>query len=155
MFSRFTSACCIWYLYIAGKVNRILLPIFIINLMIKIKRNLYKKPKKKVKVNRKVANQKLLKDWSIKVRTRDNYTCLSCSSTKYTHAHHMVSKYYVPEYSLFLDNGITLCKSCHTGPQGVHGNKEPKNKLIKILRLIYSTRDIKKAVSLRKGISNL
>jgi len=124
--------------------------------MVKIKRNLYKRPKKKKnKVKRKSANQKLLKDWSIKVRTRDSFTCLSCSSKKYTHAHHMVSKYYVPEYTLFLDNGITLCKSCHTGPQGVHGSKSPKNSFIKLLRLIYKTGDIQRAVSLRKKIDSL
>lgn len=123
--------------------------------MVKIRRNLYKRPKKKKrKIKRKSANQKLLRDWSLKVRGKDSFTCLSCGSKKYTHAHHMVSKYYVPEYTLFLDNGITLCKSCHTGPRGVHGNKSPKNSFVKLLRLIYKTADIKKAVSLRKQIDS-
>jgi 5-methylcytosine-specific restriction endonuclease McrA len=122
--------------------------------MVKVRRNLYKRPKRKRKVKRKSSSRKLLKDWSIKVRGRDGFTCLNCGSKKYTHAHHMVSKYYIPEYTLFLDNGITLCKSCHTGPQGVHGSKKPKSSFIKLLRLIYKTGDIKKAVSLRKKIDS-
>lgn len=122
-----------------------------------LKRNLYKKPKPKIKFKRKAprADQGLLKDWSKKIRTRDEFTCLSCGSKKNSHAHHMVSKFYVPEYTLFLENGITLCKSCHMGPQGVHGSKNPKNKLIAELREIFSTSDIKRALKLLDRIKTL
>jgi len=128
--------------------------------MKKLKRNLYKRPKKRFRPKSKKSSKtkqspKLLKEWSVKVRTRDSFVCQSCGSKKNTHAHHMVSKYYVPEYSLNIKNGITLCKTCHIGRQGVHGNKNPKNSFIKFLRLIYATRDIKQAFMFQKEIRTL
>ena len=124
--------------------------------MVKFKRNLYRKkrPPKKKKRSRKrfisKADQALLRDWSRTVRERDSFTCRSCGSKKNSHAHHIVSKYYVPEYTLLLDNGITLCKTCHLGDRGVHGKSKPVNAFIKKLRHIYDIRSIKDAVKLNK-----
>ena len=83
-----------------------------------------------------------LKDWSILVRSRDSFTCVSCGSKKKTHAHHMVSKYYRPRYAYLEGNGITLCASCHIGGRGIHGKDKPKTKLISLLRTIYRLHDI-------------
>lgn len=121
--------------------------------MRKFKRNLYIKRKKRKKRRKKSFNspdQKLLRAWSIEVRTRDSFICRNCGSKKQTHAHHMVSKYYVPEYTLLLDNGITLCKKCHLGPNGVHGKSDPSTPFISKLRKIYKERSIKKAVKINK-----
>ena len=124
--------------------------------MVKFKRNLYrkKKPPKKRKSRKRrftsKADKALLREWSRAVRERDSFICRSCGSKKNPHAHHMVSKYYVPEYTLLLENGITLCKKCHLGAQGIHGKGKPLNKFISKLRTIYKTKDIKKAVKLNK-----
>ena len=122
--------------------------------MVKFKRNLYlkKRPPKKKKRRKKKFSSKadklLLRQWSLAVRERDSFTCRSCGSKKNSHAHHIVSKYYMPEYTLLLDNGITLCKSCHLGTRGVHGKGVPKNKFISKLKDIYKRRCIKDAVKL-------
>jgi 5-methylcytosine-specific restriction endonuclease McrA len=121
--------------------------------MKKYKRNLYVKRKRKKKKRKKSFNspdQRLLRDWSIQVRTRDSYTCRNCKSKRHTHAHHMVSKYYVPEYTLLLSNGITLCKKCHLGPKGVHGKSTALTPFIEKLRNIYKEKSIKKAVQINE-----
>ena len=74
------------------------------------------------------------------------YICKSCGSTKKIHAHHLVSKYYMPRYAFLLENGISLCRSCHLGSRGVHGKGKPKNAFIKELRDIYYSKSIKKAL---------
>lgn len=119
--------------------------------MKKFKRNLYlNKRKKKKKKKRKltVKEQILLRQWSLTVRERDSFTCRSCGSTKNTHAHHMISKYYVPKYKFYIENGITLCKSCHVGINGVHGKGTAKNKFILKLKRIYKKRCIKDAIKM-------
>ena len=59
-----------------------------------------------------------LKEWQINVKERDNYTCQICSRKnlkgKNCHAHHIKSKEDFPEAIYDLNNGITLCCSCHT-----------------------------------------
>ena len=89
-----------------------------------------------------------LQKWSIAVRTRDNFKCKSCGSKRKLHAHHLVSKYYRPRYAFLLNNGITLCKKCHLGPNGVHGRAKPKSIFIKQLRDIYYSKNIKAAITL-------
>jgi len=51
--------------------------------------------------------------WVGIVKHRDGHTCKRCNSTKQLQAHHIepVSKY--PELVVDVDNGITLCHSCH------------------------------------------
>lgn len=83
--------------------------------------------------------------WSKAVRSRDNFICKSCGSKTTLHAHHMVSKYYVPKYAYNLNNGITLCRKCHTGSSGVHGKDKPATEIISQLRNIYHARDISRA----------
>lgn len=53
--------------------------------------------------------------WSRKVKERDGYECVSCSSTQNLHSHHIVPRYEdQSEESVYgLENGETLCRSCH------------------------------------------
>jgi 5-methylcytosine-specific restriction endonuclease McrA len=55
-----------------------------------------------------------LGQWSTAVKERDGRQCKHCGSSKYLHAHHIKQQAMFPELALDLDNGITLCRSCHT-----------------------------------------
>ena len=57
-----------------------------------------------------------LRKWSIQVKERDSYTCVRCNTVATggsIHAHHIVPKEYFPEVAFDMDNGVTLCSSCH------------------------------------------
>jgi len=112
------------------------------------------KSRRKHKRKAKQLDSAKLKKWSLSVRGRDNFTCVSCGKTTKTHAHHMVSKYYRPQYAYSIDNGITLCKQCHLGRGGVHNKRSnPKNELIKKLRLIFKLNDIRSSLSLGQRLA--
>lgn len=57
------------------------------------------------------------KKWSKQVRERDNHTCKACGKSKgdvkMMVAHHLESYDTCEELRLDLDNGVTLCNSCH------------------------------------------
>ena len=54
------------------------------------------------------------KEWRIKVYQRDFYTCTVCGNKpKKIIAHHIKSFTDYPELRFEIDNGITLCRSCH------------------------------------------
>lgn len=50
--------------------------------------------------------------WAQKVKQRDNYTCVLCGAPG-EHAHHIKPVSYFYESRNDVNNGITLCKSCH------------------------------------------
>ena len=54
-------------------------------------------------------------EWRIKVFQRDNYTCRKCGDDKggNLNAHHLNGYNWDIENRLNVDNGITLCDSCH------------------------------------------
>lgn len=54
-------------------------------------------------------------DWRNAVFERDNYTCQDCGkpSNGDIEAHHIIPVYIDPTKIVDVDNGITLCKSCH------------------------------------------
>jgi 5-methylcytosine-specific restriction endonuclease McrA len=51
--------------------------------------------------------------WRARVIRRDG-ACVVCGTRKSRQAHHMNSYSYFPEERYDVDNGITLCKTCHT-----------------------------------------
>jgi hypothetical protein len=68
-------------------------------------------------------------EWREEVFIRDNYTCQACGKTKcYIEPHHIKSKQVHPELVYKIDNGITLCKTCH---RMIH-KLVPSNQVIKI-----------------------
>lgn len=61
-----------------------------------------------------LRNSRKHKDWSRAVLERDSFTCLICKKCGGDlHAHHIKSFADYPELRFVLDNGITLCVSCH------------------------------------------
>ena len=75
-----------------------------------------KRTKEQIELNKK------LKEWSMLVRKRDNNTCQMCGNKGLVHAHHILPRT-IKEYCLDLDNGITLCFSCHKmGNKSAHQN---------------------------------
>lgn len=67
-----------------------------------------------------------LRRWSRAVKDRDDYTCVSCSSTENLHAHHIVPRYEdrSEEMVYGIDNGETLCQSCHAKRHRDRGDEE-------------------------------
>ena len=54
------------------------------------------------------------KEWRKLVFERDNYTCQKCGKRgKKLNAHHIESFNNNPDKRILIDNGITLCQTCH------------------------------------------
>lgn len=68
---------------------------------------------KKRKPTKAATRRKALAQWSKEVRARDNNACCVCGQTEFVQAHHILVKNRYPEYSLDLNNGVSLCVSHH------------------------------------------
>jgi len=51
--------------------------------------------------------------WRISVFERDRYECQKCGSKNNLHAHHIVEWDHDVSLRYELDNGLTVCSSCH------------------------------------------
>lgn len=78
--------------------------------------------------NRKIRNSIAFKKWRLSVFERDNWTCQKCGSRSKKDAYIRIEAHHVRPFALFpelrfvIDNGKTLCETCH--------DKEPKGKEI-------------------------
>lgn len=70
-----------------------------------------------------MRNRKIYEEWRISVYKRDNFTCQYCNDNKANNieAHHIKSFAKYPNLRYDIDNGITLCKTCH---KEIHKNKQ-------------------------------
>jgi len=67
------------------------------------------------------------KEWRERIYKRDNYTCQHCGQYGGTlNAHHIKSYAKYPDLRLDINNGITLCTTCH---KAVHKKKGKKDKV--------------------------
>jgi hypothetical protein len=60
------------------------------------------------------ANSYHLKKWADAVKKRDDMKCRVCGSYKTIQAHHIKPASLYPELIFDPNNGVTLCKKCHT-----------------------------------------
>ena len=71
------------------------------------------RPSKKDRIIIKTRKLKL-SEWSRTVRLRDNNTCVCCEvQNEHLDAHHILYQSIFPEFSLMVNNGMTVCKTCH------------------------------------------
>lgn len=73
---------------------------------------------------RKIKKTPIFMRWSKTIRKNDNYTCQKCQSKEKLHAHHIINYIFDPTKALNLDNGVTLCETCHKEFHKINGKKE-------------------------------
>lgn len=68
-------------------------------------------------------DNKLLKEWSKKVKARDDMRCVMCGETKMLNAHHIIPRDN-KKFRYDIDNGISLCPLHHQFSRicSAHGN---------------------------------
>jgi len=79
--------------------------------------------------NKLIRSQMKTRNWSRKVKERDNYTCQKCGirSSKgvkvYLHSHHVKPFALYPKLRFTISNGQTLCNNCHLRPKADLSNE--------------------------------
>lgn len=61
--------------------------------------------------------------WATMVKEKDKNKCTNCDSVYNLEAHHIKSVKHFPELQYDINNGITLCKLCHTNHHKQNGYK--------------------------------
>ena len=78
-------------------------------------------------INAKIRTSLEYKIWRRAVFERDNYTCVWCGKKGvYIEADHIKPFAHYPELRFAIDNGRTLCKSCHKTTDTYKGNSKIK-----------------------------
>lgn len=81
--------------------------------------------------------------WAQSVKKRDGYRCQnhSCRSRNgIMHAHHIKNFADYPELRFEVDNGITLCESCHTYFHSLYGKKRNNQEQLKEFLKLFAAR---------------
>lgn len=55
-----------------------------------------------------------VKAWTPAVKMRDGFECKKCHVKKNLQSHHCIPYNIAPEMAFDINNGITLCRSCHS-----------------------------------------
>lgn len=78
--------------------------------------------------NNDIRRSRKAKEWRRKVRRRDHYTCQLCQLRRSKtvkiklHVHHIVRFTDDESLRFILENGVTLCSTCHRLTYGKEGN---------------------------------
>lgn len=90
---------------------------------------------KENKENKKNYSFFLIK-WSKNIKERDNNECKKCKKTEKLHAHHIINILFDITKILDINNGITLCETCHKNFHKIYGKLKNNNEqLEKFLKL--------------------
>ena len=60
-------------------------------------------------------------EWSNAVKERDRYVCQKCGNKENLYAHHILPIATHPQLADDVNNGITLCKECHSEVHQLEG----------------------------------
>ena len=79
--------------------------------------------------------------WAKIVKELDNNKCVVCGSKERLEAHHIKSKSEYPELSNALENGVTLCRSCHYSAHEGHfvSTSESRSSALFLLYLVWAS----------------
>lgn len=74
--------------------------------------------------NHSIRSSAKYKEWRRAVFERDNYTCQACNARgSVLHAHHIKPYSTNPELCFVVENGITVCRSCHRAQHPVSSSR--------------------------------
>ena len=73
-------------------------------------------------------NSARTKDWTTQVKARDGWKCVKCESTNRVAAHHIVPWVESETLRFDVNNGVTLCCSCHAKEEGFKKGHSSWNK---------------------------
>lgn len=73
------------------------------------------------KIGRNVSGYRM---WKRQVFERDGHRCLCCGSAEKLIAHHVLNFAQYPELRTDVENGVSLCRSCHASFHSTYGVKD-------------------------------
>lgn len=83
-------------------------------------------------------NSRQYSEWRGTIIKRDNYQCKKCGAKEKLHAHHIKSWKEYPDLRFEIDNGKTLCSSCHL-KEHIVPTPDPWAEQIKHLKMRFNT----------------
>ncbi|MEK6879362.1 MAG: HNH endonuclease signature motif containing protein [Nanoarchaeota archaeon] len=91
----------------------------------------------------------LISKWRSYVLVRDNYCCQKCNNLNDSISHHILTWSKYPEQRFNINNGICLCKECHTIYHARYKNEETIENFIIFLNNKKVIKTIKKQLLLK------
>lgn len=88
------------------------------------KRKKRKDTKKYAFRQQKKLNNKLMYQWSLAVKARDDNKCVVCGDTKLLNAHHIIPRE-IKELRFKIENGISLCPLHHQFGLKISAHRNP------------------------------
>jgi len=85
----------------------------------------------------KIRNSMEIRLWRQSIFCKENFTCQKCNDNTggNLNAHHIHNFSDFPELRFAIDNGITLCKTCHKNFHSIYGKKNnTKEQLLHFLK---------------------